>query len=184
MKRSAESFSRNFLWGWKQAHVVSSRGTAYLCDIILQVNLKIQWVQDTLKWEGLRMLFWSANFGNRELRMVQKILEICLSETHASWNREVWIKDLSFQANVDSRCKGDNGKEWEEVINKAHKTRRQRKSTLLHWWASATFKSTNASRRMFARAIPSVEIIKPRRKSGTRTSREDRWIENLNWHNH
>ena len=35
---------------------------------------------------------------NRELRMVQKTLEICLSETHASGNREAQTKDLSFQA--------------------------------------------------------------------------------------
>ena len=31
-KRSQESSSPNFLWRWKQAHVVSSRGTAYLWD--------------------------------------------------------------------------------------------------------------------------------------------------------
>ena len=30
--------------------------------------------------------------------MVQKILEICLSETHASGNREAQTKDLSSQA--------------------------------------------------------------------------------------
>ena len=40
------------------------------------------------------------------------------------------------------------------------------KSTLLHWWTSATSKSTSTSRRMFARAISSVEY------------------ENLNWDNH
>ena len=32
MKRSQESYSLNFLWKWKQALVVSSRGTAYLWD--------------------------------------------------------------------------------------------------------------------------------------------------------
>ena len=56
------------------------------------------------------MWFWSANFGNRELRMVQKTLEICVSETHASGNREVWIKDLSHPSNVYSRCKGKSEK--------------------------------------------------------------------------
>ena len=37
----------------------------------------------------LRMFFCAVNFRNRELRMVQKTLETCLSETHASENREV-----------------------------------------------------------------------------------------------
>ena len=32
LKRSQESSSLNFLWRWKQAHVVSSRGAAYLWD--------------------------------------------------------------------------------------------------------------------------------------------------------
>ena len=98
MKRYQESSSLNSIWKWKQAHVVSSRGTAYLWDKILQVTLKNWWIRDTLKCEPgkkkyeLRMWFWSANFGNRELRMVQKTPEICLSWTHASGNLEVWIK--------------------------------------------------------------------------------------------
>ena len=47
---------------------------------------------------------------NRDLRMVQKIQEICLSETHASGNREAQIKKSFIPSNVDSRCKGDKGK--------------------------------------------------------------------------
>ena len=39
------------------------------------------------------------------------------------------------------------------------KTKMQGKSTLLHWWTSATPLSTSASQRMFERAISSVEII-------------------------
>ena len=35
---------------------------------------------------------------NRELRTVQKTLEISLSETHASGNREAQTKDLASQA--------------------------------------------------------------------------------------
>ena len=77
MKRSEGSSSLNSLWGWKQAHVVSSRGTAYLWDKILQVTFKV-WEYEILssvnlgrKEYELRMWFWSANFGNRELRMVQ-----------------------------------------------------------------------------------------------------------------
>ena len=42
-------------------------------EILSSVNLGRK------KYE-LRMWFWSANFGNRELRMVQKSLEICLRE--------------------------------------------------------------------------------------------------------
>ena len=41
MKRSQESSSLNSLSRWEQAHVVSSRDTAYLRDKILQVTLKI-----------------------------------------------------------------------------------------------------------------------------------------------
>ena len=48
--------------GEKQAHVVSSRGIAYLWEKILQVNLKIRGVRDTLS---------SVNLGRKkyELRM-------------------------------------------------------------------------------------------------------------------
>ena len=111
MKRSQVSSSLNSLWRWKQAHVVSSRGTACLWDKILQVTLKIWGVRDTHKWEPgkkeyeLRMWFWSANFGNRELRMVQKTLEICLSETHALGNREAQTKDLSSKPMLISNAK-------------------------------------------------------------------------------
>ena len=131
MKSSQDSSSLNFLWRWKQAHVVSSRGTAYLWDknsssdpkslgkyeILSSVNLG-------RKKHELRMWFWSANFGNRELRMVQKTLEICLSETHASGNREVRTKDLSHQAMLIPDAKATMEKEWKEVIKKAHKNKR------------------------------------------------------------
>ena len=40
MKRSQESSSPNFLWRWKQVRVVSSLGTAYLCDKIIRVTPK------------------------------------------------------------------------------------------------------------------------------------------------
>ena len=53
MKRSQESSSLNFLWRWKQAHVVSSRGTAYLWDKILQVNVKKSGEYDRLSSENL-----------------------------------------------------------------------------------------------------------------------------------
>ena len=61
MKRSQESSSLNFLWRWKQAHIVSSRGTAYLWDNILQVTLKIRWVRDTLKCEPGKKEVWTPN---------------------------------------------------------------------------------------------------------------------------
>ena len=59
-------------------------------------------------WEKeyeLRMWFWSSNFGNRELRTVQKTLEICLSETHALKNREAQTKDLSSKPMLISNAK-------------------------------------------------------------------------------
>ena len=91
------------------------------------------------------MLFWSANFGNRELRMVQKTLEICLSETHASGNREVWTKDPSPEAMLIPDAKETMEKEWKEVRKKAQK--------------ETTSKSTSTSRWMFERAVSSVEIM-------------------------
>ena len=68
----------------------------------------------------LRMWFWSANLGNRELRMVQKTLEISLSQTQASGNRGVWIKDLSTQGMLIPDAKATMEKEWKEVKKKAH----------------------------------------------------------------
>ena len=124
------------------------------------------------------MWFWSANFGNREVRMVQKILEICLSETHASGNREAHAKYPSFQALLIQMKRRQWKKESKEVMKQAHKNKRWGKSTLLHWWTSATSKSKSTSRRMFARTISSVEIIKPWWRSATRISREDRWTRN------
>ena len=61
MKRSQESSSHNFLWRWKQAHVVSSRGTAYLWDKILWVTLKARGVRDTLKCEPGKKEVWTPN---------------------------------------------------------------------------------------------------------------------------
>ena len=42
--------------------------------------------------------------------MVQKTLEICLSETHASGNREAQTKDLSTQEMLIPDANDDNGK--------------------------------------------------------------------------
>ena len=130
MKRSQESSSPNFLWRWKQAHVVSSRGTAYLLEKNPQLNLKIREYQilssvklGRKKYE-LRRWFWSANFGNRRLPMVQKTLEICLSEAPGSGNREVWTKDLSSQAMLIPDEKATMEKEWKEVIKKEHRNKR------------------------------------------------------------
>ena len=132
------------------------------------------------------MFFCSANCANRELRMVQKTLEICLSETHASGNREVRTKDLSSQAILIPGAR----RQWKRNKGghkKAHKNIRKVPFVALNN-ISATFKSTRTSRGMFARAISSVEVIKPRWRSCTRTSREDRWsrkkAENFNWDNH
>ena len=64
---------------------------------------------------------------NREIRMVQKILEICLSETHASGNRVAQTKSLSFQAMLIPDAKATMEKECKEcneVLKKAHKIKR------------------------------------------------------------
>ena len=60
------------------------------------------------------------------------------------------------QAMLIPDAKAAVDKEWKEV-KKRHTKQRKGKSTLLHWWTSATSKSTSTSRWMFARAISSVE---------------------------
>ena len=116
MKRSQESSSLNSLWRWKQAHVVSSRGTAYLWDKNLQVNLKIGRVQHTLKWEHGKRDVWTPNVfsvqrpsRNRELRMVQKIFKLSLRDACLGKPRSTNKRSFNT-SNVGSRCKGDNGK--------------------------------------------------------------------------
>ena len=100
MKRSDESSSPNFLFlRWKQSHVVSFRDTAFLWDKILRVTLKIWGVRDTLKCGPVKKDVSTSDIvllsesrvytqTNRVSRMVRTILEICLSETFASENRE------------------------------------------------------------------------------------------------
>ena len=116
MKRSRESFSHNFLWRWKQAHVFSSRGTAYLWDKNRQVNLKIQWVQDTLEWESGTKEVWTPNvvlFSElRESRVMycpedsgdMSLRDACLGKPRNTNKRSFNL------SNIDTRCKGDNGK--------------------------------------------------------------------------
>ena len=58
--------------------------------------------------------------------MAQKALEIFLSETHASGNREVQTKDLSTQAMLIPDAKATAEKEWKEVMKKAHKNKKVR----------------------------------------------------------
>ena len=55
--------------------------------------------------------------------MVQKIREICLSETHASGNREAQTNDLSIQAMLITDAKATMEKERKEVVKKAHKNK-------------------------------------------------------------
>ena len=63
----------------------------------------------------LRMLFCSANFEESRVTCGSEDSgSLSLSETHASGNREAQSTNLPFQANVDSRCKGENGKGMKE----------------------------------------------------------------------
>ena len=94
--------SPNFLWRWMQAHVVSSRGTAYLWDknssskpenpdtLKYGPGKKEEKTSDDVLLNASRVCtqIICAYWRNRESRMVQTILEICLSETLASGNRE------------------------------------------------------------------------------------------------
>ena len=80
MKRSQESSSPKFHWRWKQALVVSSRGTAYLWDKILQLNPKIRGVRDTLKCE----------LGKKEVCSPNVVLISELRESRVTWFRRLW----------------------------------------------------------------------------------------------
>ena len=157
MKRSQESSSLN-LWKWKPAHVVSSRGTAYLWqnsssnpkksgeyEILSSVNLGRE------KYE-LRMWFWSANFGNRELLMVLR--DACLGKPRST-NKESFIPSI-----VDSRCKGDIGK----GMKGGHKERTQKqKIRKVHFAALMDIRHKLKYKCILenvARAISSVEIKK------------------------
>ena len=84
---------------WKQAHVVSSHDTAYLWDKILRVTRKARGVPNSLKCglgkkevqtSDVVLLNESRMYTqtNREPRVGQTILEICIPETPASGNRE------------------------------------------------------------------------------------------------
>ena len=94
----------------------------------------------------------TKKLGNRESLMVRTILEICLSETQASGNRAVWIKDFSHQAMLIPDAKAAVEKEWKEVL-KRHTKQQQGKSTLLHWWTSVNSKVHVHSREVFERTI-------------------------------
>ena len=78
MKRSQESSSPNFLERWKQAHVVSSRGTAYLWDKILRVTLKVLGARDTLKCEP----------GKKGVRTPNVVLFSKLQESRVTYGSE------------------------------------------------------------------------------------------------
>ena len=51
--------------------------------------------------------------------MVQKTLEICLSETHASGSREAHTK-FFISRKIDSRCNGDNAQGFERRSQRRH----------------------------------------------------------------
>ena len=176
-------------WKKEELETVGELSKAsYLWDKILQVTLKRSGEYEILssvnlgrrKYE-LRMWFWSANFGNRELGMVQMTLEICLSETHASGKPRCTNKRSFISSNVDSRCKGDNGKGMRRGHKEgAHKKQKVRKVPLCcidrhpphlkvqehtrecsqEQSISSLDISTSTSRWMFARAMSSVEIMK------------------------
>ena len=87
--------------------------------------------------------------------MVQKILEVYQTRQ----TRETWAcaKDLSPQAMETPDAEAAVDEEWKDVIKKAQIT--ERKSTLFHWWTSATSKNCEYIPDMFERAISSVETI-------------------------
>ena len=128
-KDPKEALHLNYLSRWKQAHVVSSRGTAYLWDKILRVTLKTRRVRDTLKCEP----------GKQGVQTLDVVLFSELREIeNYVWFRRFWrslsqrrkprqterecAKDLSLPSNVNSRCKGSSGQGMKGGHKRAHKT--------------------------------------------------------------
>ena len=75
--------------------MLSRLATRRICGTVLRVKQKARGVRNTLKCgpgkKGVQTpddVLLSESRRNRKLRMVQTILEICLSETLASENRE------------------------------------------------------------------------------------------------
>ena len=118
--RSNQKISRKlftqFIWRWDQAHVVSSRGTAHQRDKILQVNLKIQGVHDTFKWQLGKKEVWTpkvvlfselrksrATYGSEDSGDLS-LRDACLGKPR-SIDQRSFIPSI-----VGPRCKGDNRK--------------------------------------------------------------------------
>ena len=114
MKRSQESYSLNFFWKWKQALVVSSRGTAYLWDnssskpsnsgvrdtLKCELGKKEVWALDVVLISELResrVTYGSEDSGDLSLR------DGCLGKPRST-NKRSFIP-----SNVESRWKGDSG---------------------------------------------------------------------------
>ena len=130
--RSQESSSPKFLWRWKQAHVVSSRSTAYLWDKILQVNTQ----------SGEYGILSSENLGSNEYEFLMLVCPANFEESRVTYGskdsgdlslRDACLgkprsaKDLAFQAIMITDEKATMEEEWKEVIKKAHKNKKIRK---------------------------------------------------------
>ena len=105
------------------------------------------------------MLFCSVHRSSskRKLRMVQKILKVCLSETQAS-GKERMCKISFIPSNVNSRCKGSSGQGMKGCHKKAHKTTKRK----IHFAALMDIRHIQKYEYisgMFERAISSVEIL-------------------------
>ena len=202
MKRSQESSSPTSLWRWKQAHVVSSRGTAYLWDKFVWGNLLKRGERDALKCETEKKDAWNPNVvlisELRESRVTYgsedsgdlSLRDACLGKPRST-NKRYFIPN-----NVDSRWKGDNGKGMKgghKEGTQKHKVREVHFVALMdmrhiqkYEYIPENVRESNLKcghqykyiQDIFARAISSVEIMKPRWISCTRTSREDRWSGN------
>ena len=134
MTRSQESSSTNFIWRWKQAHVVSSRGTAYLWDKNSSSNPQILGstrYSQVVTWEERSMNSECGSdqrtSGIESYVCFRRLWISVFSETHISGTREVQAKDLSSQAMLIPDEKATVEKEWKEVRKKAHKKQKVRK---------------------------------------------------------
>ena len=129
MKRSQGSSSLNSLWRWKQAHVVSSRGTAYLWDKNSSSNRQSPGSTRFQVWT------WDERNTNSECGSDQRTSGI---ENYV-WFRRLWISVSQRRMPRETekhkqkifhpkQCcwngKATMGKEWKEVIKKAHQNKR------------------------------------------------------------
>ena len=152
---------------------------------IIQVNLKIQGVEEILKWELENKEVWTLNVVLiSELRGIESYVWFrrlwrSVSQRRMPRETETHKQNIFHTKQCWSDAKATMEKEWKEVVKKAHKKRKVRK---VHFVALMDTRHIqkyeyileNVRESNLKCGNPQAQI----KKSCTRTSREDRWSRN------